>query len=61
MIIYRVSYTVIYYMCHSQNKFYSLYSGMIVNPLIGIYKPIVRIPIMGWMTVADIPCFDYGT
>ena len=37
--------------------------GMVINPLynIGINMPIVGIPIMGWMTIPPILCFDHGT
>jgi len=34
---------------------------MVINPLIGIYIAITSIPIMGWMTINLIPCFDPGT
>ena len=34
---------------------------MVINPIIGFYIPIIRIPIKGGMTVPNIATFDHGT
>ena len=34
---------------------------MVINPIIGFYLPIIRIPIKGWMTIPNIATFDHGT
>ena len=34
---------------------------MVINPIIGIYIPIIRIPIKGGMTIPNIATFDHGT
>ena len=34
---------------------------MVINPSIGMsgmYIPILMVPIMGWMTINNAPCFD---
>ena len=38
-----------------------LYWRMVINSLIWIYIPIIRIPNMEWMTTNHILCFDPGT
>ena len=35
--------------------------GWSSNPLVGIYIPIIRIPIKGGMTIPNIATFDHGT
>ena len=32
-----------------------------INPLVGVYIPIIRIPIKGGMTIPNIATFDHGT
>ena len=34
---------------------------MVINPLVGVYIPIIRIPIKGGMTIPNIATLDHGT
>ncbi len=34
---------------------------MVINPLVGVYMPIIRIPIKAGMTIPNIASFDHGT
>ena len=34
---------------------------MVINPLVAVYIPIIRIPIKGGMTIPNIATFDHGT
>ena len=34
---------------------------MVINPIVGVYIPIIRIPIKGGMTIPHIATFDHGT
>ena len=34
---------------------------MVINPIVGVYIPTVRIPIKGGMTIPNIATFDHGT
>ena len=34
---------------------------MVINPIVGVYIPIIRISIEGGMTIPNIATFDYGT
>ena len=34
---------------------------MVINPIVGVYIPIIRIPIKGGMTIPYIATFDHGT
>ena len=34
---------------------------MVINPIVGVYIPIIRIPIKGVMTIPNIATFDHGT
>ena len=34
---------------------------MVINPIVGVYIPIMRIPIKGGMTIPNIATFDHGT
>ena len=34
---------------------------MVINPIVGVYIPIVKIPIKGGMTIPNIATFDHGT
>ena len=34
---------------------------MVINPIVGVYKPIIRIPIKGGMTIPNTMSLDTGT
>ena len=34
---------------------------MVINPIVGVYIPIIRIPIKGGMTIPNIATFDHST
>ena len=34
---------------------------MVINPIVGVYIPIIRIPTKGGMTISNIATFDHGT
>ena len=34
---------------------------MVINPIVGVYIPIIRIPLNGGMTIPNIATFDHGT
>ena len=34
---------------------------MVINPIVGVYIPIIRIPIKGGMTIPNIGSLDHGT
>ena len=34
---------------------------MVINPIVGVYISIIRIPIKGGMTIPNIATFDHGT
>ena len=34
---------------------------MVINPIVGVYIPIIRIPIKGGMTISNIATVDDGT
>ena len=34
---------------------------MVINPIVGVYIPIIRIPNKGGMTIPNIATFDHGT
>ena len=34
---------------------------MVINPIVGVYIPIIRIPIKGGMTIPNIATFDHDT
>ena len=34
---------------------------MVINPIVGVYIAIIRIPIKGGMTIPNIATFDHGT
>ena len=34
---------------------------MVINPIVGVYIPIIRIPIKGGMTIPNIATFDHAT
>ena len=35
--------------------------SIVINPIVGVYIPIIRIPIEGGMTIPNIATFDHGT
>ena len=35
--------------------------GMVINPIVGVYIPMRRIPIKGGMPIPNIATFDHGT
>ena len=35
--------------------------AMVINPIVGVYIPIIRIPIKGGMAIPNIATFDHGT
>ena len=37
------------------------YSALVITPLIEIYTPIVKTPLVGLMAIPKIACFDHGT
>ena len=34
---------------------------MVINPIVGVYIPIIRIPIKGWMTILNTRSLDPGS
>ena len=34
---------------------------MVINPIVGVYIPIIRIPVKGGMTIPNLATFDHGT
>ena len=34
---------------------------MVINPIVGVYIPMIRIPFKGGMTIPNIATFDHGT
>ena len=34
---------------------------MVINPIVGVYILVIRIPIKGGMTIPNITTFDHGT
>ena len=34
---------------------------MVINPIVGVYIPIIRIPIKGWMTIPNTRSLDPGS
>ena len=34
---------------------------MVINPIVGVNIPVIRIPIKGGMTIPNIATFDHGT
>ncbi len=50
------------YMCQGLNSHYfHIIGDGKINPLVGVYIPIIRIPIKGGMTIPNIATFDHGT
>ena len=56
--------TIIFYMFWGLNSHCFPMAGMVINLLVGVYVPIIRIPgfhIKGGMTIPNIRSFDPGT
>ena len=50
------------YVCHGLNSHYfHIIGDKLINPIVGVYIPIIRIPIKGGMTIPNIATFDHGT
>ena len=49
-------------MCQGLNSHYFHVIGdKLINPIVGVYIPIIRIPIKGGRTIPNIATFDHGT
>ena len=49
-------------MCQGLNSHYfHIIGDGKLNPIVGVYIPIIRIPIKGGMTIPNIATFDHGT
>ena len=49
-------------MCQGLNSHYfHIIGDKLINPIVGVYIPIIRIPIKGGMTIPNIATFDHGT
>ena len=48
-------------MCQGLNSHCFPMVGMVINPIVGVYIPIIRIPIKGGMTIPNIGSLDPGT
>ena len=52
----------ILHMCQGLNSHYFHIKGMVINPIVGVYIPIIRIPIKGGRSpIPNIATFDHGT
>ena len=50
------------HMCQGRSTpIISIKYGMVINPIVGVYTPIIRIPIKSGMTIPNIATFDHGT
>ena len=43
------------------SHYFHLIGDKLINPIVGLYIPIIRIPIKGGMTIPNIATFDHGT
>ncbi len=43
------------------SHYFHIIGDKLINPLVGVYIPIIRIPIKGGMTIPNIATFDHGT
>ena len=49
-------------MCQGLNSHYfHIIGDKLINPIVWVYIPIIRIPIKGGMTIPNIATFDHGT
>ena len=40
---------------------YTVIGDKLINPIVRVYIPIIRIPVKGGMTIPNIATFDHGT
>ena len=51
-----------FHMCQGLNSHYfHIIGDGKLNPIVGVYIPIIRIPIKGGMTIPNTATFDHGT
>ncbi len=51
-----------FHLCQGLNSHYfHIIGDKLINLIIGVYMPIIRIPIKGGMTIPNIRSFDCGT
>ena len=43
------------------SHYFHIIGDKLINPIVGVYIPIIRIPIKGGMTIPNIVTFDHGT
>ena len=43
------------------SHYFHIIGDKLINPIVGVYIPIIRIPIKGGMTIPNIATFDRGT
>ena len=43
------------------SHYFHIIGDKLINPMVGVYIPIIRIPIKGGMTIPNIATFDHGT
>ena len=43
------------------SHYFHIIGDKLINPIVGVYIPIIRIPIKGGMTIPSIATFDHGT
>ena len=49
-------------MCQGLNSHcFPIIGDKLINPIVGVYIPIIRIPIKGGMTIPNTRTFDHGT
>ncbi len=49
-------------MCQGLNSHYfHIIEDKLINPIVAVYIPIIRIPIKGGMTIPNTRSFDHGT
>ena len=49
-------------MCQGLNSHYfHIIGDKLINPIVGVYIHIIRIPIKGGMTIPNLATFDHGT
>ncbi len=43
------------------SHYFHIIGDKLINPIVGVYIPIIRIPINGGMTIPNIATFHHGT
>ena len=43
------------------SHYFHVIGDKLINPIVGVYIPIISIPIKGGMTIPNIATFDHGT